>query len=258
MDALVFNSLVDARVNGKYEYVLNNEVPSIVECSIVNVELVSNEDSETKTLGVNDVVFESDNLSKIKTSLRMDVFKFYNKEFTNFVNRKLRNITEDKGLKNGVIIGNPPNFNDYASQYDEIRKMSLSKANYLEKAISMIDTRVLHTDDKIKEDYGFEGVLSLVSTTKIKFLYADFINIPDNNNISKTKSVLLGKRYNITNSIALAASEYGEYEQDGLVIVDKELVIANKDKFYIVDKTPYGNLTIRELDILEFNAKEII
>jgi len=81
-------------------------------------------------------------------------------------------------------------------------------------------------------------------------MYTEFINLPDHNNVTKTKSVLVGKELAINNDVVITTRPNSNNTYH---VVTKELVVATNDTFYIIDRTVNDNLTLRELDILEFN-----
>ena len=249
MEVLEFSNLIDARLAAKRLNIVNNAC-SVIDMVIHNVDVVPRDDAEESTISIDDIMVGNQNLRKIKTSVRMDVYKFFNTELTNFINRKIKNITCDYAINNKKIIGKAGRFKSYMDQYDEILHMSLTRSNYAEKAIATFTTNVLTAGKTKVVENDTEEVLTLRSGTQIGFLYVDFLNIPKNNNISYERAVLLGEQFRPCPDITLSASRANS---SGENYVDKELVIATGDEFYLIDKTIYNNLAIRKIHIDEFN-----
>lgn len=250
---LEVNSLIDARTIAESSYIADSR-STVHNVIVKNVNMVERGDLDKDRIKISEVLVGDRNLRKLKTSTRMDVFKFFNTELTNFINRKLRNTVSDKAIKRGILRSNPPGFDHYSDQYDDISKMAVSRSSYIEKAIASFDTRVLTAGDNIAYEEIPDDVLALESGTDIDFMYTEFVNLPEHNNVTKTKSVLVGKELAINNDIVITTRPNSN---NAYHVVTKELVVATNDTFYIIDRTVNDNLTLRELDILEFNLLTI-
>ena len=219
-----------------------------VEPVVLNSIDVVEKDTDKSILTFKDIKSDNEKLPKIKTNVRMDVFNFFNKEMTEYINRRLRNLVCDYAIDNGVITGAAPSIENYMSEYDELMDMARSKSSYLESTIATISVENMADDFKMSHD---SSLLTLSFGTKVDAIYVEHLPVPKHNNLRYKRAVLLGTQFNVCDDLVLLAAN--KTTNVATHVVDKELIVVTDHGFYIIDRTINKNLSMRKLAIDEFN-----
>lgn len=223
--------------------------PNIVNAHIVNIKHVKRRNEKEDFIFLSDIKSDRDlyGYPTLDETLRTDIFKFFNINMTNYVNRILKSAYANIKIVNGKPAEGLVTIENYTEDMPELLKLA-NKNQALEKALRKIEfvEKLDLTNKDLEEDLKImcrtdENVLPLVFISTLSAVKVEHASIPHNSVYEKGLPVLIKDPNKI-------------FPQSGIssAVLDNETIVFTDDGVNIINRNFNENLSLRK-----FNADEI-
>lgn len=220
----------------------------IIKVYLINIKHVKRRNEKEEFIFLKDIKSDKDiyGYPMLDETLRTDIFKFFNINMTNYVNRKLKSVYANIKLVNSKPAEAVVTIENYAEDMPELIKMANSNAA-LEKALRKIEfVESIELTDDVIEDlksmcYISENVIPLIFVNTMYAVKVEKTTIPHNTTYEKGLPVLIKDPSKI-------------FPQSGIspATIDDETLVFTDKGMNIINRNFNENLSLRK-----FNPDEI-
>lgn len=222
--------------------------PNIIKVHLINVKHVKRRNEKEEFIFLNNIKSDKNlyGYPALDETLRADIFKFFNVNMTNYVNRILKSTYANIKIVNNKPVEGVMTIESYIEDMPELIKLA-DKNPALEKALRKIEfiEKLDISDEAIKEDlkamfYIGENVLPLIFVNTMYAVKVDKTSIPHNTAYEKGLPVVIDP-----NKI---------FPQTGISssVLDDETLVFTDGGLNLINRNYNENLSLRK-----FNADEI-
>ena len=226
---------------------------TIIDKYIVNVEYLAKGSYTKSFISLEDVMVKEtgDEYPRLRADLRMDEFKFFNTQLTNFINRTLVGTLALTSVRGNEPVQEFMFIDDYSTDIDLV--IAECKTNTaLRDAMDLVNFTWLSKidDDLITEELETmfvdnDNIIPFIFLDNISVIKLDKINIPDSPELEKG-NLLSVPDHNAT----FPNSPIDEN-------IKHPTVVFVNDETYLLTLSHAGYLCVRKTDMLEYWHKEL-